>query len=197
MGNRGGFLNRIFPSLSRRLVTCAERWRVFWLNRNPRIRIERPGHIALTARINTKIDGADHGGAIRIRRGCRICIGAILAPYGGSIEIGENVYIGPYCVLYGHGGLRIGSNTLIAAHTVIIPASHVFQDPSCSIASQPVTGQGITIEDDCWLGAGVKVLDGVLVGRGTVIGAGAVVTRSVPPGSIAVGVPARTIGSRT
>jgi acetyltransferase-like isoleucine patch superfamily enzyme len=52
------------------------------------------------------------------------------------------------------------------------------------------------IEDDCWLGDGVKVLDGVTIGRGSVIGAGAVVTKDIPPFSVAVGVPARVIKSR-
>jgi acetyltransferase-like isoleucine patch superfamily enzyme len=40
------------------------------------------------------------------------------------------------------------------------------------------------------------VLDGVVIGGGAVIGAGAVVTHSVPAGAIAVGVPARVVGSR-
>jgi acetyltransferase-like isoleucine patch superfamily enzyme len=52
------------------------------------------------------------------------------------------------------------------------------------------------IEDDCWLGDGVKVLDGVTIGRGSVIGAGAVVTKDIPPFSVAVGVPARVIKTR-
>ena len=52
------------------------------------------------------------------------------------------------------------------------------------------------IEDDAWLGLGVIVLDGVTIGRGAVIGAGAVVTGDVPPYAIAVGVPARVVGSR-
>jgi acetyltransferase-like isoleucine patch superfamily enzyme len=52
------------------------------------------------------------------------------------------------------------------------------------------------IEDDCWLGSGVKVLDGVTIGKGSVIGAGSVVTKNIPPFSVAVGVPARVIKSR-
>ena len=63
--------------------------------------------------------------------------------------------------------------------------------------NQPLASKGpIVIEDDAWLGLGVIVLDGVTIGRGAVIGAGAVVTGDVPPYAIAVGVPARVVGSR-
>ena len=55
---------------------------------------------------------------------------------------------------------------------------------------------GIVIEDDVWVGAGVRVMDGVRIGRGSVIGAGAVVTKSIPPNSVAVGMPARVVGQR-
>lgn len=54
----------------------------------------------------------------------------------------------------------------------------------------------IHIEDDVWIGAGVKVLKGVTIGKGSVIGAGAVVTKDIPPYSIAAGVPCRVIGKR-
>ena len=52
------------------------------------------------------------------------------------------------------------------------------------------------IEDDCWLGHGVTVLDGVTIGKGSVIGAGAVVTKNIPPYSVALGVPAKVVKSR-
>jgi acetyltransferase-like isoleucine patch superfamily enzyme len=42
----------------------------------------------------------------------------------------------------------------------------------------------------------VTVLGGVTIGDGCVVGAGAVVTKNLLPGSIAVGVPARVVGSR-
>ncbi len=74
--------------------------------------------------------------------------------------------------------------------------NHNFADTSQKIIDQGVTCKGIVIEDDCWLGFGVKVLDGVTIGKGSVIGAGAIVTKDIPPFSIAVGVPARVIKSR-
>ena len=46
-----------------------------------------------------------------------------------------------------------------------------------------------------WLGAGAKVLDGTTVGDAAIVGAGAVVTSDVPAGAIAVGVPAKVVGT--
>ena len=44
-----------------------------------------------------------------------------------------------------------------------------------------------------WLGGGVIVCPGVTIGDDCVIGAGAVVTRDIPARSLAVGSPARVI----
>jgi acetyltransferase-like isoleucine patch superfamily enzyme len=49
----------------------------------------------------------------------------------------------------------------------------------------------VTLKRGCYLGAGAVVLPGVTVGERAVVGAGAVVTRDVPPGKVALGVPAR------
>lgn len=48
-----------------------------------------------------------------------------------------------------------------------------------------------TIEDDVFIGAGAKILGGVRVGRGARVGANSVVVSDVPPGAVAMGVPAR------
>lgn len=133
---------------------------------------------------------------VEIGRNVEICRGALLATFGGSICLGDNVYVGPYTVLYGHGGLTIGADTLIAAHAVIVPANHSFSSRQRPIREQREQRLGITIGEDVWIGAGAKILDGVTIGRGSIIGAGAVVNRSVPDFAIAVGVPARVIGTR-
>jgi acetyltransferase-like isoleucine patch superfamily enzyme len=49
----------------------------------------------------------------------------------------------------------------------------------------------VTLKRGCYLGAGCLILPGVTIGERAVVGAGAVVTRDVPPGKIALGVPAR------
>lgn len=147
---------------------------------------------------NVKINACDDN--------CRIVLGDRVALERGvdigcagdncTIEVGDNTFIGPYTCIGGPGNVKIGKHCLIAAHTGIVANNHVFSDPVQTIRNQGLTKKGIEIGDDCWLGYGVKILDGVTIGRGSVIGAGAVVTKDLPPYSIAVGVPARAIGSR-
>lgn len=139
---------------------------------------------------------AGRGEEIVVGEQCTILRGALLYPYGGRIVIGDRVGINPYCVIYGHGGLTIGNDVMIATGCIIIPANHNIDDLARPMNSQGLTTRGIIIEDDVWLAARVTVLDGVRIGRGAVIGAGAVVTKDIPPFAIAVGVPARVVGSR-
>ncbi|MEH2157953.1 acyltransferase [Nostoc sp.] len=113
-----------------------------------------------------------------------------------SIYIDEDTFIAPNVSIEGPGDIRIGKHCLIAAHSGIYANNHNFTDPMELIKYQGVTRQGIVIEDDCWLGHGVTVLDGVTIGKGSVIGAGAVVNRDIPPFSVAVGIPARVIKNR-
>ena len=154
----------------------------------------------LTIEPTSRVDGRavidPAGGRISIGRKTTIAPFAMLLAHGGFIEIGEFCSVNPFCVLYGHGGLRIGNYVRIATHTVIIPANHVFDDPDTPISYQGLTKIGVAIEDDVWIGAGVRILDGVLIGKGAIIAAGAVVTRNVPPLAIVGGVPARRIGFR-
>lgn len=113
----------------------------------------------------------------------------------GYIEIGDRTRIGPYTCLSGRH-IKIGQDCLIASHSGIYANNHIFTDPDRKINQQERSYKGITIEDDCWLGSGVRITDGVTIGRGSVIGAGAVVTKDIPPYSVAVGVPAKVVSLR-
>lgn len=68
----------------------------------------------------------------------------------------------------------------------------------CTIINQvTIGGPAVVIEDFVEIGAGAKVISTekrpVVIGAHSIIGAGAVVTRSCPPYSILVGVPAKVI----
>lgn len=114
----------------------------------------------------------------------------------GFFEIGDYSFIGCNGVMGAGGGIRIGNHVLIGQGVNIHAESHRFSDRHLRIDQQGVSYQGVVIEDDVWVGSKVTILDGVTLGQGAVVGAGAVVTKSVPPYAIAVGVPARVIGTR-
>jgi acetyltransferase-like isoleucine patch superfamily enzyme len=137
-----------------------------------------------------------YGGEVRLGARARVDIGALILSQNGDIELEEDVYVGPYSVLYGTGGLRIGRDTSIGAHVVIPTSNHVTTARDQPIRTQGLTAQGVTIGNDVWIGTNAVVLDGVTVGDGAVIGAGAVVTRDVKPFSKVGGVPAVPIGQR-
>jgi len=135
--------------------------------------------------------------SIVIGDGSIIHHGAILdTGPGGRIELGKSNSVNPYCVFYGHGGLKMGDYVRVAAHTVVIPANHIYEDPSVPIAKQGLTRKGIQMGSDVWIGTGCRILDGVMIHDGAIIAAGAVVNKAVPQGAIVGGVPARVIKYR-
>jgi len=187
---------RVLSRALRAYDAGSRKLRQFVYDSTPGIRVAANARIATTARLSLVADGVFRGGEMVVGDGCILSEGVLLIPYGGSIRIGAGTYIGPYSALYGHGGLELGVNCLVASHCVLVPANHGFGEPSIAIKDQTPVLRGITIEDDVWLGTGTKVLDGVRIGRGTVVAAGAVVTRNLPPFVVAAGVPARAIGNR-
>lgn len=138
-----------------------------------------------------------NGGKVEFGLGTTIRAGAIIAPYGGAIVFGDYCSVQHYVVLYGHGGLYVGHDVRIAAHSLLIPANHGMAANGTPMRNQPLEAKGIRIGNDIWIGSGVRVLDGVNIEDGAVIGAGAVVTRDVRSNSIVGGIPAREIRVRT
>lgn len=155
------------------------------------------GHqIGNNVKIGSRVTLSALPGRIRIGEKSTIHSGVCLIAANGWIEIGRNCSVNPGCMIYGHGGLRIGDNVRIAANCVIVPANHRFDDLGRHIVQQGESVLGVEIGSDVWIGTSVVILDGVKVGRGCVIGAGAIVTRSTDPDCIYVGNPARLLRKR-
>lgn len=53
----------------------------------------------------------------------------------------------------------------------------------------------VVVGDNVFIGICAIIMPGVKIGNDCIIGAGSIVTHDIPPGSIAVGVPARVIGN--
>lgn len=147
---------------------------------------------ALGRNVRVRCSGqSELGGTLRAGEKLWLEDGVILDAWGGAIEIGEAVFIGPYAVVYGHGGVRIGDHSLISMHCRILSSNHEIPRQGVAIRSQPDRHAATEIGRDVWLGAGVTVLAGVTIGEGAVVGAGSVVTKDLPAGAIAFGNPAK------
>ena len=125
--------------------------------------------------------------------------GAILHVYNfrdmphSGITIGRDSLVGEYSVIRGQGGVTIGDRVYTSPFTQIIAVNHIFDDPNVPFVDQGITAEGITIEDDVWLGASSIITDGVHIGKGAIVAAGAVVTKDVPAHTVVAGVPAKII----
>lgn len=127
---------------------------------------------------------------VRIGSGSFLDRGCILDQYGGAIMLGDLVRVGPYSLLWGHGGLTIERGVLIGPHCNILSSNHSIPPTDQNIREHPDLTKPTVIESEAWLGAGVCVLAGVTIGKGAVIGAGSIVTHDIPPFAIAMGIPA-------
>jgi len=118
---------------------------------------------------------------------------------GGAIAIDDYANISSNCSLLSETKIIIGRYTFLAGHCYLVAGgNHSFDRTDVPIMLQPsLTKGGIHIEEDCWLGASVIVLDGVSLGQGCVVGAGAVVTKTLTPYSVAAGIPAKKIRDRS
>jgi acetyltransferase-like isoleucine patch superfamily enzyme len=80
---------------------------------------------------------------------------------------------------------------------VFITASNYAMADGLAMIDQPKIESDVLVGASVWLGANVIVLPGVTIGDGCIVGAGSVVVHSIPPNSVAVGSPARIVGTRS
>lgn len=132
-------------------------------------------------------EGLNFGDYVTISRGVMIRPSSYYGgDYGVGLTMGEHSSIGPYGYVGCSGKITIGKNVMFGPKCSLFAENHVFSNKESSIKSQGVQQKGITIEDDCWIGSNVTILDGVTIGKGSVIGAGTLVTKDVPAGSVVV-----------
>ncbi|MBD3883904.1 acyltransferase [Phormidium tenue FACHB-886] len=112
---------------------------------------------------------------------------------GSQIEIGQATQIGSHCRLLANKCIKIGKNCQIGSHSSFCAVRPNLAKLFASIKLEETIGCGIVVEDNCWIGSNVKVLDGIRIGQGSVIGDDSVVTEDIPPFSVAVGEPAKIL----
>ncbi|HEB27821.1 MAG TPA: hypothetical protein ENI05_08610 [Porticoccus sp.] len=106
-----------------------------------------------------------------------------LVSIGDSVVLNRGVEI--YSDFFSKSMVRIGSGVRLAPNVQIHASGH-------ELDSGEYLHQGaeVVIGSDVWVGASAIILSGVTIGEGCVVAAGSVVTESIPPYSLAAGVPA-------
>ena len=111
----------------------------------------------------------------------------------GDVKVGSHTWIGPFVVLDGSGGLRIGSHCSISAGVQVY--SHDTVRWAISGGSAAAERRPTAIGNNCYLGPNTVVSKGVQIGDRCVVGANSLVLHDIPPGSKAYGTPARVVGT--
>lgn len=139
---------------------------------------------------------------VAARRAPGISPEAVISPLASlrfteRVEIGPQANIGPYCCIWG-GWSRtravVGAGALLSPGVVLVAGNHRMDEPG------PIRDTGfdeldVEVGAGAWIGAHAVIV-GCRIGEGAVVGAGAVVLSDVPDNAIAVGIPARVIGTR-
>jgi maltose O-acetyltransferase len=165
----------------------------------PELTGERRAAQRLLARYNAT-DPGDAAGRLALLRQLFAAVGdnpdilpRFHCDYGYNIRVGRNCFISCNCVFLDCAPIEIGDDLQMAPAVQLYTAYHPL-DRATRVAGWEAA-KPIRIGNAVWIGGGVIVLPGVTIGDGCVVGAGSVVTRDLPPGTLAVGNPARIVRS--
>lgn len=114
----------------------------------------------------------------------------VILKYPERMSFGNNISIHEFSYLDAFYPIIIRDNVAIAHRVSIIPFDHNIKNQSKTLKDAGPIGSPIVIESDCWLGAGVILLNGSYCSQRTVLAAGSVLRKKSKPNSLYAGVPA-------
>jgi acetyltransferase-like isoleucine patch superfamily enzyme len=128
----------------------------------------------------------------------RSCGKNVLVEFGAvfvyrDLQIGSNVLIGRFTIVH---HCDIGDYVLIGERCTLLSGSrqHRMDRTDVPMALQGGQKRRIQISTDVWIGSHSVIMDDV--GQGAVVAAASVVSRTVEPGVIVAGAPAKTLRRR-
>ena len=127
-------------------------------------------------------------------------LGPIHFHYGCHTRIGAHCFMNFNFTVQDDAPVTIGDHNCFGPNLTIVTPMHPMlgEERRGMVCSDGVErflcyAKPVVIGNDCWFGANVVVCPGVTIGDNCVIGAGSVVTRDIPANSFAAGVPCRVI----
>ena len=126
--------------------------------------------------------------------------GPITFHYGNHTKIGKGTFINFNFTCQDDAKVTIGERCNFGPNTTIVTPMHPMVASERRLLRCPDGTEKrlcwalpVNIGNDCWFGANVVVCPGVTIGDNCVIGAGSVVTHSIPSNTFAAGNPCRVI----
>lgn len=126
--------------------------------------------------------------------------GPIQFDYGEFTTFGKNCYANFNLVILDCAPVTIGDDVFFGPNCSVVTPMHPLLNEERKQKVKPdgtlyttEYAKPIKIGSGCWLASNVTVCGGVTIGENCVIGAGSVVTRDIPPNSFAAGIPCKVI----
>jgi acetyltransferase-like isoleucine patch superfamily enzyme len=100
--------------------------------------------------------------------------------YGYNLHIGEDVMISENCLFVDDCVIRVGAHTWIGPNVKVLSSTayHSIQERKGS--QSRYQGRQVTIEEDCYVGAGCTIYPGVRLFRGVYVAPGEIVRTDIP-----------------
>lgn len=153
--------------------------------------------------------------ARRLRLGNRVTIGSMVAMDTGEVHIGHDAVIMEQTVVGGmltpRSKIHIGCRVKVFPYCFLNPTEPILIEDDVGVGGSnylfthgswqsaldgfPVGFGPIRVRRGVWLPWRVFILPGVEIGEFCTIGAGAVINKSLPPNSLAAGMPAKVISA--
>lgn len=123
---------------------------------------------------------------------------------GEYITIGKNFYTNFNCTILGRADVVIGDNVWLGPNVTITTIGHPANfkarriktgknsfEPEHRMNVEKISP--VKIGNDVWICSGSVICAGVTIGDNCIIGAGSIVTGDIPPNTFACGVPCRVV----
>ena len=132
-----------------------------------------------------------------VGRGAEVGEGATVGPYTflrpGTV-LGPDAKVGAYCEVK---NTRVGRGSKVP-HLSYVGDAEIGEDANLGAGTITANYDGVnkhrtTIGDGAFTGVNTNLIAPVTIGDGAYLGAGSVVNKDIPPGKLAVGMPARVI----
>ena len=127
------------------------------------------------------------------RRAILHCGGRDWSDYKGGIDLGDNVVVGPGCVLYGAGTIRVGEYSHFGPCSMVMTQSGNAHSSTRRSATPGHIVEPVVLGSGVWIGAGAVILGGTTLGNNCTVGPNSVVMGSYPAGTSLIGNPARAV----